>query len=98
MLVRKHGRPLGMITPDGRYDRAAIIGQARRLYEGESRAEEQLLRSSLPTAIKRRCWSYALTSAWARANGEMQCANIILGRYTPLSQREARELSTDGRL
>ena len=93
-LVRNHGRPLDMITPDGRYDRRAILAQARRLVH----VDHPLIRDSLTPEIRRRCWSYALTSAWARANGEMQCANIILGRFKPLSAREARELSTDGRL
>jgi len=94
MLIRKHGRPLVMITPDGRYDRAAIFAQARALVH----IEHPLIRDRVTPELRRRCWSYALSSAWARANGEMQCAAMILGRVTPLSPREARELSTDGRL
>jgi len=94
MLIRNHGRPLGMITPDGRYDRAAILAEARRLYHGD----HELIRDRLTPKLRRRCWGYALASAWSRANGEMQCAAMILGRHTPVSAREARELSTDGRL
>lgn len=94
MLIREHGRPLQLITPDGRYDRAAILAQARRLVH----VEHPLIRDRVTPELRRRCWSYALASAWSRANGEMQCANIVLGRHTPVSAREARELATDGRL
>jgi len=83
-----------MITQDGRYDLAAILAQARSLLD----VDHELIRDRVTPSIRRRCWSYALSSAWSRANGEMQCANIILGRFKPVGPREARELSTDGRL
>lgn len=94
-----------LATPNGGalvivYDRGAIMREASRQYALELKSDAAELAAGwikAPTS-RRVLWVCAMKSAWAVALGERAIVDVRRGRVSPVSAREARELSTDGRL